>query len=193
MSHSKSHQTFIERLPVRAPAEPQELLGPNYEAVLNFWWYLDTISEEQQDVFVDRYRAIDARNRDRLIEVIGATANTITTYADAACNCARIDWYGVKRFAAAYATWELICMHTLLEQDKELVFVPMFDFSKEETKEEPPLSHMMEMQVPTGEIFNMRMVRPPYVSTPNGVGISEWALQFNSPITHNYYLRTPQE
>jgi hypothetical protein len=164
MSYSKSHQTFIERLPVRAPAEPQELLGPNYEAVLNFWWYLDAISEEQQDVFVGRYRAINARNRDRYIEVIGATANTITTYADAACNCARIDWYGVKRFAAAYATWELICMHTLLEQDKELVFVPLFDFSKEETKEEtkeePPLS---------GEIFNMRRVRPPYGITPNGV------------------------
>jgi hypothetical protein len=87
-------------------------------------------------------------------------------------------------------------MHTLLAQDQELVFVPLFDFTKEETKEEPPLFYMTEIRPPTGEIFNMRMVRPRYVSTPNGVGISEWALQFNSPITHNYYQYSrsiPQE
>jgi hypothetical protein len=190
MQYSKSHQTFIEPLPVRALAEPQEFLGPNYEAVLNFWWYLDIITEEQQDVFVDRYRAINARNRARCIEVAGVAANTITTYADAACDSARIDWYGVKKFAAAYATWELIGMHTLLEQGRELVFVPLFDFSKEETKEEPPLFYMTEIRPPTGEIFNMRMVRPQttFISTPNGVGIGEWIQQFtNSPITHNYY------
>lgn len=190
MSHSKSHQTFIELLPVRAPAELQELLGPNYEAVINFWWYLDTITEEQQKVFADRYRAINARNRDRHFEVIGATANNITTYADVACNCARRDWYGDKRFAAAYATWELIGMHTLLEQDKELVFVPLFDFTKEETKEEPPSYNMMEMQMPSGEIFNMRMVRPPYTSNSSIGGITEW---FNGPIRQTYYLRTHQE
>jgi hypothetical protein len=59
MQYSKSHQKFAECLPVRALAEPQEFLGPNYEAVLNFWWFLDTITEEQEEVVRDRYDALN--------------------------------------------------------------------------------------------------------------------------------------
>jgi hypothetical protein len=44
--------------------------------------------------------------------------------------------------------------NSLLKRGEELVFIPMFDFIEEETKEEPPLYFMREF-------FNMRIIHIP--------------------------------
>ena len=181
MYYSKAHQNFSNKLQNQeALTNLQDFLGPNYQTVINFWWFMDGLTEDQWNEVARRYAALDYAALDY------AALDYAAAYAA-----------GV---AARDATYELISMHTLLNDGKELAFVPLFDLTeeetKEQTKEEPPLFYMTEIRPPTGEIFNMRMVRPRYVSTPSGVGISEWALQFNSPITHNYYQYSrsiPQE
>jgi len=50
---SKTHEEFSERLSykkLRVLSHPQEFLGPNFEAVLNFWLILET-NEENYEAF----------------------------------------------------------------------------------------------------------------------------------------------
>jgi hypothetical protein len=55
---SKIHKCFSECLETpRVLENPEEFLGPNFEAVLNFWLILDDLSEEQLEVVKKRYRA----------------------------------------------------------------------------------------------------------------------------------------
>jgi hypothetical protein len=46
MTYSKIHQKFSKRLKEPdALTNPGKYLGPNFQAVLDFWFYLDTLSE----------------------------------------------------------------------------------------------------------------------------------------------------
>ena len=122
MNYSKSHQHFANRLNnPEALTNPENFLGPNYETVLNFWKWIDSLSVEQWDVVADRYRNLDP--------AAWYAARSAAWYAarDAA-------WYAAGNaagyaagYAAWYATYELIGMHILLEQGKKLTFVPLFD------------------------------------------------------------------
>ena len=136
---------------------------------------MDGFTKDQWNEVARRYRALDpaARNAASYAARDAAWGAAWDAAWDAAAWCAaRND----ARGAAGFATWELIGMHTLLNDGKDLLFVPLFDFSKEETKEEPSRSRIT------------------FVSTPNGFPASEWIQRFtNSPITHNYYRSTYQE
>jgi len=56
MKISKAHKRFSERLEnPRVLTNPEEFLGPNYKAVLNFWMILDELSEDQWIVIKERY------------------------------------------------------------------------------------------------------------------------------------------
>ena len=60
MNHSKAHQNFSNRLQKpEALTSPQDFLGPNYETVLNFWWFMDGLTEDQWEEVARRYNAID--------------------------------------------------------------------------------------------------------------------------------------
>ena len=121
MKISTTHQYFSNRVSQEALTNPEPFLGPNYKTVLNFWYYLDTLSVVQWDVVRERYLAMsyDAR------------------YAaqDLALNVAKdvvgeINWNAVYYATPNYtkcATYELIAMHNLLEQGKKLTIVPLFD------------------------------------------------------------------
>jgi hypothetical protein len=120
---------------------------------LNFWKWIDSLSEEQWKVVADRYRNLDpvAESAARYAagyaarSAAGDAARSAAWYAawnaagDAAMSAA---WYAAwnaagdaAKYAARYATWdaagyatyELIGMHLLLEQGKKLTFVPLFD------------------------------------------------------------------
>jgi hypothetical protein len=126
---SKSHKRFSERLNnPRVLTNPKEFLGPNFEAVLNFWMKLEELSEEQLRVVKEHYevfrnenrsecrKAIDLAN-DASIEVVGwagayhaGCAAYVVTYSSAAC----------------LATRELIGMYKILEDhQKPLTFFQM--------------------------------------------------------------------
>ena len=118
MTYSKTHQRFSNRLiKPEALTNPQDFLGPNYETVLNFWKWIDSLSVEQWNVVADRYRNLDHAAWDAAWYAARITAG----YA------ARDAAWDAAGYAAGSATYELIGMHKLLEEGKKLIFVPMFD------------------------------------------------------------------
>ena len=125
---SKAHQEFSERLEdPRVLTNPEEFLGPNYRAVLNFWMILDDLSEEQWRTIESRYW--DFCNKP-YYEWLKATAEADkaseeTIGREIAYHAARTAW-DVYIFAFLFATRELIGMHKLFEQNKPLTFFEMF-------------------------------------------------------------------
>jgi hypothetical protein len=126
---SKTHKRFSERLRnPRVLEYPEEFLGENYEAVLNFWLSLDELSEEQikvvnepyeaffRETCSEYYKATDLAN-DTSIEVVGVDYAYDADYAA----------YDVtKSWAACWATRELIGLHKILEDhQKPLTFFEM--------------------------------------------------------------------
>jgi hypothetical protein len=49
----------LEGSPQDVISNPEKYLGPNWEKVLEFWWYIDTLSEDEIGKMVDRYLTID--------------------------------------------------------------------------------------------------------------------------------------
>ncbi len=121
MKISKTHQRFANRVGQDALTNPEPFLGPNYKTVLNFWYYLDTLTEEQWEVVNRHFGAIPdevyEEFRDSAWEVAGDIVGE--TY--------RFAVYMSTRGYALGAACELIAMHRLLGQGKSLVFVPLFD------------------------------------------------------------------
>jgi hypothetical protein len=118
MTHSKIHQKFSEHL--NNPdvlKNPAKYLGPNWEDVLNFWIYVDTLSEQEKEEMRQRYQALNCNvrvsariaSRDAATEVVGEK------FSDAAWDAA----YDVTGwFIFGDATLELIVHHKLIEQNK---------------------------------------------------------------------------
>ena len=142
MNYSKAHQRFSTRLQnPEALTNPQDFLGPNYETVLNFWWTIDSLTETQWKEVVRRYRALDPAAWDAAWSAAGDAASYAASYAagyaawyaardaagDAAWDAAWDAAGDAAWSAAGYATYELIGMHTLLNDGKTLLFVPLFN------------------------------------------------------------------
>jgi hypothetical protein len=127
---SKIHKHFSELLKNPRVLEfPEEFLGENFEAVLNFWLILDDLSEEQINAVKKRHWAFFNENCsewdkatnlaiDASIEVVGWEYSYEASYAA----------YDVtKSWAADWATRELIAMHKILEVHQQpLTFFDMF-------------------------------------------------------------------
>ena len=129
MNYSKAHQNFSSELQKpEALTNPQNFLGPNYETVLNFWWTMDSLTETQWKEVARRYDAIDYAAwyaaRDAARDAAWSAARDAAWYA--AGYAARYAARDAARSAAWYATYELIGMHTLLNDGRDLLFVPLF-------------------------------------------------------------------
>ena len=121
--YSKTHKRFSELLDnPEVLSNPEEFLGPNFEAVLNYWLVLDGLSEEQWKTIQGRYR--DFRDNQwsewlkAIEEVDKASEETIGREFTFNAGCAACFVYGS---AAYYATMEHI------GGVKNPVFLPMFD------------------------------------------------------------------
>ena len=121
MKISKTHQAFANYVGQEAITNPEPFLGPNYKTVLNFWYYLDTLTEYQWNVVHQRRMAISyevseaARDlaRNAAEDIVGVTNRNAAYYAA----------YGFS----VLATIELIVMHIILAEGKTLLYVPLFD------------------------------------------------------------------
>jgi hypothetical protein len=118
MTYSKIHQAFFNYLEQPdALTNPANYLGPNWEDVLNFWIYLDTLSDQEKEEMDQRYWALDfnvresARkaSRDVAEEVVGEDFR----YAAFCAARGATGWW-----VFGFATYELIAHHKLLEQNK---------------------------------------------------------------------------
>jgi carbohydrate-binding DOMON domain-containing protein len=115
ITYSKTHQRFADELETQRALEyPEEFLGPNWKDVLNFWWFLDGLSEDQWEIVRQRDWALDAD------AAYDAAADDAAR--DAAWDAAGYAYGG----ATGYATLELIGSHRLLEQGKPITFLPLF-------------------------------------------------------------------
>ncbi len=133
MNYSKAHQKFsTEFQNPEALTSPQDFLGPNYETVLNFWWTMDSLTETQWNEVARRYDALDSAAWDAAWDAAGYAARNAAGDAagyaaeDAAVSAARSAAWSAAWSAAGYATYELMGMHTLLNDGKTLLFVPLF-------------------------------------------------------------------
>jgi hypothetical protein len=125
MTYSKIHQNFSQRLKQPdALTDPEKYLGPNYQDVLNFWIYLETLSDEEKDEIDSRYYALDDYVRDTATDAARDAAEEVVgeKFSDAAWDAA-YDVTGWWVFCDA--TYELIGHHKLLEQNKSLIIVPL--------------------------------------------------------------------
>jgi hypothetical protein len=123
MKISKAHQKFSKILGSQNVLNnPKNYLGPNWKEVINFWLYLDTLTEDQLRVVETRYNALSFREWNAAKEKVWNAAKSNTSIVG------RAAFYSVynAEYAARYATFELIVINKLLEQGYKPVFFPMF-------------------------------------------------------------------
>jgi hypothetical protein len=70
MIYSISHRRFASDLNyIRNINEqdvldhPENYLGPNYKELLNYWFYYDSLNDEQWDIFWDRLYSLNSETR----------------------------------------------------------------------------------------------------------------------------------
>jgi hypothetical protein len=121
MKISKTQQRLSDYLKnTEVLTNPQKFLGPNWETVLRWWLYCESLTDEQENELLRRYDAIDNDTcirawtlaYDAAVEVIGW---------DNSCAV----WYVVPYPIAL--TFELIALHKLEKPFFLPLVVPEFD------------------------------------------------------------------
>ena len=124
MKISKTHQNFADLLnSQRALSHPDEFLGPNWKEVLNFWIYMDILSDEQYLTAIDQYFNLGAVVQKSAADLARSAAlKTITDFT-----IPKAFWAARNHSGAAfgYATYEIIGSHNLLETGHSLVFTDL--------------------------------------------------------------------
>jgi hypothetical protein len=118
MKISDTHQRLSKELNnPEVLTNPESFLGPNWETVLRFWLYWESLTREQKYELVRRYDANNYVTRNRawylaynaVVEVIGEDNNQAV-------------WCAAPFLPL---TRELIAMHLLFERGHQLTFVPL--------------------------------------------------------------------
>jgi hypothetical protein len=126
MKISNTHKKFARRLnPKDALNYPGDYLGPNWEEVINFWLYLDTLSKKQSISVLKRWRTLSDKEKRIANGKAWYAARATTRYASWASS-AVCDVVCYMNHAAEYATFEIIGLEKLLEQGHQPLFFPMF-------------------------------------------------------------------
>ena len=130
MNYSKAHRNLA--LHADTPDvynNPKKYLGPNYEAVLNFWWYLETLTTEQilelEGNYELEYTLYNKRYPALVDYVEGILGYSRESNAVHASRSHVRDIMGQFPNIPAPVTLELIAMHTILGRGESLIFVPM--------------------------------------------------------------------
>ena len=127
---SKTHKHFSELLKnPRVLENPEEFLGENYEAVLNFWMKLDELSEEQLENIEQSFWVFYDDNGSELdkAEDLAIEASNEVAGEDYANDASWAAYDATKTSVARWTTKELIAMHKILEdQQNPLTFFSMF-------------------------------------------------------------------
>ncbi len=118
MKISKTHQLLSNRLNnPEVLTNPEPFLGPNWETVLRWWLFEESLTIEQRNELIRRNYAIDYETYDRAwdlayhvtIEVIGEDNKWAVYYVS----------------SNPSIVYELISMHLLFERGHQLTFVPL--------------------------------------------------------------------
>jgi hypothetical protein len=118
MKISKTHQLLC--LVLKTPkviTNPQKFLGPNWETVLRWWLYWESLTDDQRNELVRRYWAIDNDTHNRAYNLARDTVLNVIVGKN------RQAVYNSTQYPAI--TYELITMHLLFERGHSLTFVPL--------------------------------------------------------------------
>jgi hypothetical protein len=123
---SKCHQYFTCIAP-SCIDNPEEILGENYQSLLNFWIYLDTLDVEQWLVVSDRYVAL---SNDKLGNVTDQYHNHNNTFnfdhfwTNVFDNI--LDDFPI-RLSVRGAAFEVYNAQAFLEKGIKFTFLPLFE------------------------------------------------------------------
>jgi hypothetical protein len=125
MKISKPHKLFSNYLEQpEVLKNPGKYLGPNYQDVLNFWVYVDALSDEEKEEMDDLYWDLDFKVRESArIASIDAARGVVGWRFREAAWWAAYDITGSEVFG--FATYELIAHHKILEQNKTPTYLPL--------------------------------------------------------------------
>ncbi len=118
MKISKTHQSLSNRLKnPEVLTNPEPFLGPNWETVLRFWLYYESLTDEQKRELWRRHLVIN----DDVWRSVWTLAEDAATEVTGEDNRRLI--YNYTEYPTI--TYELIAMHLLLERGHSLTFVPL--------------------------------------------------------------------
>jgi hypothetical protein len=121
MTYSKTQQRLSNYLKnTEVLTNPQKFLGPNWETVLRWWLYEESLTDGHRNELDRRYEAIDYDTRDRAWDLANKTATKVIGWYN---SCAV--WYVVSYPTAL--TYELIALHKLENPFFLPLLVPEFD------------------------------------------------------------------
>jgi hypothetical protein len=119
MKISKTHQRLANHFGTEEVlTNPEPFLGPNWETVLRFWLYYESLTLKQKNKLRRRKTAIDDDTYNRAWALAYNTATEVIGENN------RSVMFMVAPITAPI-TYELISMHILFERGHSLTFVPL--------------------------------------------------------------------
>jgi hypothetical protein len=134
MTYSKIHQAVSKKLNTpEVLIDPEKFLGENFQIVLEFWKFIDTLLPKDFERISSRYNELHEREGDlaRKLDFCLEGINTPVRIAcfDSAYNnyMYSTSTYRAVAFSIVYATHELINYYNSDNSDKQLYFLPLFE------------------------------------------------------------------
>jgi hypothetical protein len=123
MTHSKYHLQFSERfLLTDAFEKPEKYFGPNYATLLNFWWFLTTLTPAQEEE-LDRITQLNRVFASKRLFVASAEASNASYTGSLNRNVFEFCNNSMKKTEASH---EIIGMHIILDLNESLKILPLF-------------------------------------------------------------------
>jgi hypothetical protein len=129
MSYSKIHKCLSDVLDEpRVLTNPERFLGPNYETVLNFWKYVESLDEDRIKRILNSFYGFRILDRGHKINTLyNKTNRAIHWGCYKILNACRGVYDGEFDLVIGRATYELIIMDQLLDEGYKMTFLPMFE------------------------------------------------------------------
>ena len=110
-------------------SDPEKELGPNYETVLNFWLFLETLSADQISIIAEKYKKCERVNGLHMDHTCKQVEKVILNEKEL--------WFRIygsiyfteidSKIAITWATHELIAMHEFIANGEQIHIIPLFD------------------------------------------------------------------
>jgi hypothetical protein len=118
MNYSSRHNLFASHLNLYYNINeqdvlkyPEKYLGPNYKEVLNFWFYLDSLSDEQWNVYDDRFLNLPTQTRIEALKLTRKLASEVI-------NPRFVEWLN-------YEVREIVAAHLYIDRNIPFTFPPL--------------------------------------------------------------------
>ena len=121
MNYSQFHRNFADNNQLAdALKNPEKYFGPNYATLLNFWWFLTTLTDAQEEELFDKKNRVSSSRR--LFEASGKASDHFYTGSLGR----NVFLNRGNSMEKAQASHEIIGMHILFDLNESLKILPLF-------------------------------------------------------------------